>query len=161
MSKEILNLGFRQEGLGKLLSNLYHYEFEIDGILVHSMESFLQSLKTNDLEEKKKLYFMSGYFAWKYGQQLNWYDKQILYWNNKEYNRHSEEYKQLIEHAYDCLFDNFFFKENLKKSLDYDIDHSIGKTNPYETILTKNEYLDNLNRLRDKLRKKRFFNIFG
>jgi len=153
----MIDINFNGNGLEKRLSNLYPYEFEIDGIMVKSMEGFLQSLKTNDIYHKQKLWNLSGGLAWKYGQQFDWKEKQTLYWQGKEINRKSEEYKKLIEYSYDCLFKNEQFVLNLKESIGYNLNHTIGNTDPHKTILTKNEFLYNLNRLRIKLR---FYNLF-
>jgi hypothetical protein len=156
----MIDINFNGNGLEKRLSNLYPYEFEIDGIIMQSMEGFLQSLKTDDIYHKQKLWDLSGGLAWKYGQQFNWKEKQTLYWQNKEINRHSNEYQKLIEYSYDRLFKNKEFVSNLKESIGHDLNHTIGNTNPYKTVLTKYEFLDNLNRLRDKLKPERFYNLF-
>ncbi|MDY0270794.1 hypothetical protein [Trichloromonas sp.] len=156
----MIDISFNGVDLEKKLSNLYPYEFEIDGVIIKSMEGFLQSLKTNDIYHKQKLWKLSGGLAWKYGQQFNWKEKQTLYWQNKEINRHSNEYQKLIEYSYDRLFKNKEFVSNLKESIGHDLNHTIGNTNPYKTVLTKYEFLDNLNRLRDKLKPERFYNLF-
>ena len=148
--------------LERRLSNLYPYKFNIDGIEVSSMEGFLQSLKTNDDELKETLWTMHGYMAWKYGQNIDWWSTQTLYWMGRSIRRQSDDYIRLITRAYDCLFSNEDFKDAIIKSLPYKIDHSIGKTNRTRTLLTKSEYLGQLERLRDIVRPKRkFFGLFG
>ena len=113
----MIDINFNGIDLEKKLSNLYPYQFQIDGIIIESIEGFLQSLKTNDIYHKQKLWKMSGGLAWKYGQQFNWKDEQVLYWQEKEINRHSIEYEKLIEYSYDCLFKNDDFRNNLKESI--------------------------------------------
>jgi len=156
----MLDIRFKNGGLSSKLSNLYPYRFEIDGFIMESYEGFIQSLRTNNIIEKQKLWKMYGYPAWKYAQQFDWTIEQKLYWNDKEYDRHSNEYTELIKYSYDCLFENIDFKNSLKESIGDNLDHSIGSTNPYKTILTKKEFLDNLNRLRDKLNPPKFYNLF-
>jgi len=156
----MIDINFNGNGLEKRLSNLYPYEFEIDGIIMQSMEGFLQSLKTDDIYHKQKLWDLSGGLAWKYGQQFNWKEKQLLNWQGEQINRHSEKYEKLIKYSYESLFKNEQFILNLKESIGYELNHSIGNTNPYKTILTKNEFLFNLNKLRDKLKPPRFYNLF-
>jgi len=156
----MIDINFNGIGLEKKLSNLYPYEFEIDGIIVKSYEGFIQSLKTDNIYHKNKLWNISGGYAWKYGQQFNWKDKQILNWQEKQINRHSREYIELIEYSYDCLFKNEEFKNNLKESIGKELKHSIGNTDPYKTVLTKDEFLYNLYRLRIELEPKRFYSLF-
>ncbi|MFW6233705.1 MAG: hypothetical protein ACOC3Z_03520 [Nanoarchaeota archaeon] len=149
-------------GLERRLSNLYPYEFTIDGYVMTSWEGFIQSLKTPDIRIKEKLWGLYGYQAWKQGQNINWWDKQEVYWVDKPIDRHSDEYTDLITYSYNCLFEqNEKFRDALKDSIVYKLDHSKGKTNKSETLLTKGEYLEQMNRLRDKLKPNRFFNLFG
>ena len=161
--KKILDLHFRSEnGLAKSLSNLYPYTFYMDGYSIKSMEGFLQSLKTNDTNEKVKMWGMYGVSCWKYGQQFNnWKDNQILFWDNHSIYRHSKDYDLLIQRAYDSLLENEEFYENLKKSIGYKLTHSMGKTDKSDSLLTKHEYIENMERIRDKIKTKRFFNLFG
>lgn len=162
--KKTLDLHYRSENLlEKSLSNLYPYNFIMDEYCIKSMEAFLQSIKVKDLNEKKKIWEMHGVNCWKYGQRFNsWKDTQILYNNfGKPINRQSEEYSFLIQRSYDCLFQNDEFNKKLKESLPYKISHSMGKTDKNDSVLTKDEYIDNMERLRNKLRERRFFNLFN
>jgi protein GP30.3 len=161
--KKILNLSYRSGiELEKKLSNLYPYTFEIDGIEIKSIEGFLQSLKTNDINEKRKIWDMYGVEAWRYGQKFNsWKDNQLLYWNGESIRRNSLLYTQLISKSYDRLFENKEFKSNLKRSMKYKLTHSIGQTDVSNTLLTKDEYIGNMERLRGKIKEKRFFNLFN
>lgn len=161
--KKTLDLHFRSEDeLAKSLSNLYPYTFMMDGFVISSMEGFLQSLKVNDLSEQNKIWGMHGVKCWKYGQQYNnWKDIQILYWKGRPIDRHSQEYDFLIQRAFDALFENEEFKRRLKESMKYKISHSMGKTDKTDSVLTKDEYIGNMERLRDKLRERRFFNLFS
>lgn len=157
----MIDIRFKNHGLSSRLSNLYPYKFEIDGMIMSSYEGFIQSLKTNDIKEQQKIWNMSGYLAWKYSQQFDWTINQKLYWNDIEYDRHSDEYTKLLEYSYDCLFTNNDFKESLRESIGEELDHSIGGTNPYKTIMTKKEFLFNLNRLRDKITPSKYYNLFN
>lgn len=163
---EIINISYNSKvstnGLEKRLSNLYPYEFIIDDYKMSSWEGFIQSLKSPDLNVKEKLWGLYGYQAWKQGQNINWWEKQEVYWIDTPIDRHSDEYTKLITYSYDCLFNqNEEFRNSLKESIGYKLDHTKGKTNKSETLLTKGEYLYQMERLRDKLKPKRFFNLFG
>lgn len=143
------------------LSNLFPHCFAFSTdesqkiVYCASMESFLQSLKIENPE--LQIQFAeeyTGYMAYKARLALpDWRIKQELYFNGKSYDRHSQEYQDLITRAYDCLFEsNDIFREIvLPRFKDYTLIHSIGETNSNETILTASEYLYQLRRLMDKL----------
>jgi len=157
---EILDIKFRTDGLEKKLSNLYPYQFEIDGISVASYEGFVQSLRTPDIQIKENIWKLSGFEAWKAGQYLNWVDKQKLYWISTPIDRQSEEYDNLITRSYDCLFEkNEYFRNSLKESIPYKLEHSIGKSGKTNTLITKSEFLIQLNRLRSKFTERTYFNL--
>lgn len=164
--KKIIDISYNSKistnELERRLSNLYPYEFIIDGYKMTSWEGFIQSLKTPDIKIKQKLWGLYGYQAWKQGQNINWWDKQEVYWIDKPIDRHSEEYIELITKSYDLLFEqNEDFRNTLKESLDYKLIHSKGKSDKSKTMLTEKEYLYQLNRLKNKIKPKRFFNLFG
>jgi len=158
---EILDIKFRNEGLAKKLSNLYPHKFEIDGISMASYEGFIQSLRTPDIEVKECIWNLSGFEAWQAGQSINWIDNQTLYWITEPIDRQSEKYNKLIERSYDCLFEqNEEYRNALTESLPYKLDHTIGKSGKTNTLMTKSEFLIQLNRLRSKLTERKFFNLF-
>lgn len=160
--REVIDIKFRGDNLEKRLSNLYPYKFVIDGLIMESFEGFIQSLRSPDERFKEQSYTLSGFVAWKKGQGVNWWDKQEVYWLGKTIDRQSEEYTNLITHAYDCMFEqNIEFKNSLKESLPYKLIHTIGKTNKYKTLLTNKEFLGQLNRLREKLNERKFFSLFN
>jgi hypothetical protein len=67
----------------------------------------------------------------------------------------------LISHAYNCLYLNEEFKFNLNSTKDEILDHSIGSSSKKHSILTKSEFLFQLNRLRNISKEKHFYNIFS
>lgn len=133
------------------LSNFAPHPFIIDGIECNSMEGFLQSLKFKDPEMQKYVCTLVGKKAKFKGKNKKWFKEQKLYWQGKEINRNSDEYTNLITKAYDCLFENDSFKKALKASIGRTLTHSIGKSKKSETILTSSEFINQLNRLRNKL----------
>jgi len=157
----ILNIKYRNEGLERLLSNLNAYSFDMDGYNFNSYEGFVQSLKTPVMSLKQVIWKQHGYEAWKSGEKLDWYTKQELYWIEKPIDRHSEEYLDLITRAYDCLYKNDEFRENLIASYPCKLEHSIGGTDPHKTIMTRKEFLYQLNRLRDKSQERKFHSLFN
>ncbi len=166
MKKQIINISYNckepinELNLERRLSNLYPYQFKMDGILIESWEGFIQSLKTPDRELKRHLWTLHGYQAWKQGQPIPWWEKQEVYWIEKPIDRHSKDYTHIITVSYDNLFEsNEDFRKALEESLPYKLDHSKGKTNKHRTLLTKKEYLYQMERLRNKLRPQKFFNL--
>lgn len=72
-------------------------------------------------------------------------------WQGKEYQRDSEDYQKLLDIAYDALFQNEGFRRALIASGDAVLTHSIGKTDPKVTVLTRSEFCGRLMRLRAAL----------
>ncbi len=166
MKKQIINISYNSKentdclSLEKRLSNLYPYKFKMDGNLIESWEGFIQSLKTPDNKLKQHLWTLHGYQAWKQGQKISWWEKQEVYWNNTPIDRHSKDYTNLITLSYDRLFEqNVDFRKALEDSLPYKLDHSKGKTDKHQTMLTKKEYIYQMERLRKQLRPNKFFNL--
>lgn len=154
----ILDIKYKNGGLSSQLSNLYPYEFVFDGYKFASMEAFLQSLKIPNIE-KEFIFDKFGYEAWSVGNKYDWYIKQELYWIIDPIDRHSKEYEILLNRAYDALFEqNIEFKSAIENSLSYKLTHNIGGTDPYQTIMTRKEFIFQLNKLQKKLGKK-FFDL--
>ena len=68
---------------------------------------------------------------------------------NYTYKRDSEEYKNLLNRAYNRLYTNEKFRKALEATNGSNIEHSIGKTKQSETVLTKQEFCSRLMYLRD------------
>lgn len=134
------------------LSNFYPHNFVFDGVQCASMEGFLQSLKYKDTDKQLDICALTGKDAKDRGCG-NWIFNQDLYWKGKHYNRHGIDYLRLIRNAYDAMYEQCeTFREALKKTGSKRIYHSIGKTDPHETVLTEEEFCDMLNLMRDKLK---------
>jgi len=146
-----LDLGSRNGGLGKALSNFRPYAFVLDGVRCGSYEGFLQSLKFEQLEAQDMIYPLVGYRAYKIGQIANkdWRSVQTLWWRGIAYPRLSREYHELLERSYDACFDqNEIFRKALFESGIDMLTHVIGNHDPTMTTLTEWEYIYNIYRLR-------------
>ena len=122
-----MDIGSRNNYPSSSLSNFAGHRFEIDGVLCYSMEGFLQSLKfeSKDIQES-------------------------LYWRGVEIKRNSQEYQDLLDRAYQCMYDQSeSFRNALKASMNSTLTHSMGKKNKNETILTVSEFCSRLTNLRD------------
>lgn len=126
------------------LSNFSPHPFAIDGVECASMEGFLQSLKFKDVEMQKYVCTLVGKQAKFKGKHKKWWKTQTLYWQGQEYNRHSEEYQQLLDRAYVCLAKNEKFLNALLRTKNATLTHSMGKNDPSHTILTENEFCSRL-----------------
>lgn len=130
------------------LSNLAPHKFTIDGVECGSMEGFLQSLKFSNPDMQREVCKLTGKYAKSKGANKNWQTKQTLYWQGKEYKRDSKEYQELLDRAYNELAKNEKFKKALIASKGATLTHSIGKRKIEETVITSQEFISRLNRLR-------------
>ena len=149
---EILDIKSSHPYPSNELSNFYPHSFFLDGVECASMEGFLQSLKYKSPEKQRLICALSGIEAKNKGKyKLIWKITGNIYWQGRKIKRLSYEFQQLINRAYSELFKNEEFKKALKDSQGYTLAHTIGKSNPKKTILTEEEFLFELNSLRNKL----------
>lgn len=134
------------------LSNFAPHPFTIDGVLCNSMEGFLQSLKFDSIDMQKHVCTLVGTAAKFKGKRKKWWLKQVLYWQGEEYPRHSEEYQQLLDRAYDALAENAGFQRALLATGDAVLCHSIGNSDPSHTVLTVREFCSRLTKIRERLK---------
>ncbi len=133
-----------------VLSNLYPNAFLMDGVTCASMEGFLQSLKYASIDTQKAICQLSGKEAKNMTNNL-WQETQQVYWQGTTINRQSDAFQQLIQRAYQALYEqNEVFRNALLATRDKKLYHSNGEPNPYKTILTEQELCSVLMNLRDK-----------
>ena len=84
--------------------------------------------------------------------------QRVNYLGN-EIDRHTEEYNQQITRAFDALHENPDFKKALEQSECYELQHTIGRSNKHVSLLTEQEFIAQLNRLRNKKNERKFFNL--
>lgn len=127
----------------------------LGGVLCNSMEGFLQSLKFKNPEMQKYVCTLVGRKAKMIGRNKNWYTTQTLWWDGKPIKRDSEEYQELLDEAYVCMFtQNEKARKALLASQDAVLTHSIGKRKINETVLTKREFCSRLMEIRKELQIK-------
>ena len=113
------------------------------------MEGFLQSLKYEDEERQMAVCAKHGREAKKAGHGgRDWRSDQTLYWKGKAIPRDSGEFDALVTRAFDKRFENPHFRWALFLTLGRPLRHSIGKRDKSETVLTEQEFLYQLERLR-------------
>lgn len=148
---ETNTLDIRSNGLypSNVLSNLCSNRFVFDGMICGSMEGFLQSLKQKDLDKQRQICSMKGGNARK-KSVTSWQTDQILWWKGREINRQSDEFRLLIEDAYeDMFFQNERFRTALMQTRGMKLTHTTGEENPYKTILTPSEFCGILEQIRE------------
>jgi hypothetical protein len=122
----------------------------LNGVACSSAEGFLQSLKFHDETEQRRVCSLVGGQAKRAGKAgQNWKLMQALYWKGEAYDRHGSAYQALLDRAYESMFrDSAEFRKALEASGDEKLEHSMGRSNPSETVLTKDEFCGRLERLR-------------
>lgn len=134
------------------LSNFTLHMFTIDGVYCSSMEGFLQSLKFKNPDMQRFICTLSGRDAKSRGSKKNWRRTQTLWWQGKEIKRDSQEYQDLLDRAYLCMFEQSdSFRRALKASGRATLTHSIGKSDPAQTVLTVSEFCGRLTKLRERI----------
>lgn len=134
-----------------VLSNFYPYEFDFEGVRCGSIEGFLQSLKTDDIERQILVCRLSKKEA-KMRSTDTWKKEQNVFWNGHKLNRHGNQFQFLVRRAYRAMLkQNPKFREALKATGSKRLYHTIGNTNPHDTILTEKEFCDILTELRKEL----------
>lgn len=137
-----------------MLSNFAPHEFEIDGIKCGSMEGFLQSLKYRNAMKQKDVCALSGKEAKTAGsEKWLWKWTHNVWWQGQKIKRDSHEFSRLINRAYRNLSENPNFAKALLDSGDEKLTHSIGSHDPLKTILTEEEFVSQLTKVRQYLKE--------
>jgi predicted NAD-dependent protein-ADP-ribosyltransferase YbiA (DUF1768 family) len=136
------------------LSNFSPHPFVLDGVEIASMEGFLQSLKFSDPEMQRYVCTLVGRRAKFKGKKKKWKRTGKLFWQGKEIDRFSDEYQLLLDRAFEAMF---YRNEAARRALlatgHAVLEHSVGKKDPSETILTRSEFCSRLTRIRERLRQ--------
>ncbi len=114
------------------------------------MEGFLQSLKFKNPLMQKEVCKLVGIKAKTKGRNKKWQVKQVLWWAGQPVGRHTDDYQELLDVAYEALCENTKFRKALVATGDATLTHSIGKSDSHKTILTKSEFCKRLIQLRNK-----------
>jgi len=152
-----MNIGAGNTYPANALSNFapHPFTFTYKGFTVecNSMEGLLQGLKFKNPEMQKHVCTLVGRAAKSKGKEKDWRTSQILWWNGQPIDRHSTEYQDLLDAAYAALSTNSSFQKALLASGDAVLQHTIGKSSPNETVLTRSEFCSRLMEIRRKLKK--------
>ena len=143
-----IDIHSKKRGIAKRLSNFTKRNFVFDGVECHSIEGFLQSLKFSEISEQEIVCRLYGGQAKQIGELRDWKKSGILYWQGKAYERDSEAYRELIARMYREVYrQDEQFRKDVMRASHYTVDHTIGKDDPRDTILTRVEFLTMLSDL--------------
>lgn len=148
-----INISSKATGVAGALSNFTPHPFILDGVTCNSMEGFLQSLKFENPDMQVHVASLVGRKAKFKGKKKKWYVTQTLYWQGVAYARDSVAYTKLIERAFDAYAQNTKVRKILLSTNNAVFEHSMGKRKKSETILTRTEFVSNLTRIRDNVRR--------
>lgn len=150
---DVLNIGYNYKySLSRMLSNLYPMAFKFRGKKVASIEGVLQGIKHKDKKVQNlvlKYYGLDAYHTRGANTTDFWGKTQKLYWQGKEMDRNGEEYQEFIDELYVSAIKNPLYKKALLQTEDRYLLHHFGNENPNQTVLTRSEYEERLNTLRE------------
>lgn len=145
-----MDIGSKSGYPASSLSNFAGHRFTLDDVECYSMEGFLQSLKFKEPDIQIEVCKLIGAKAKFRGKPKKWYRTQTLYWRGVEYKRDSHEYQDLLDRAYQAMYEqDESFRNALKASGKAKLTHSMGKSKQSETVLTSSEFCRRLTQLRD------------
>jgi len=152
-----LNIGYNfKNSLSRNLSNLYPIRFKFRGKWVNSIEGVLQGIKHQDIKLQNIVLKYSGLDAYhtRGSNTLDfWGNQGILYWQGKPIKRDSEEYQTFLDELYLSAIKNPLYKKCLLSTENKYLLHHIGRENINETVLTRFEYEQRLNSLREYIKQ--------
>lgn len=133
------------------LSNFTERHFVLDGIVCASIEGVLQSLKFSDAQRQREVCGLIGSRAKKEGRGADWRASQLLNWQGEDYPRDSEAYQGLLDRLFQTVYEQDpSFAEDLRATGSQRLVHSIGKSDPTESVLTEREFCERLESLRER-----------
>lgn len=150
-----MNIGSDSSYPSNALSNFAPHPFIIDGVECASMEGFLQSLKFSSADMQVEVCKLVGKQAKFKGKKKKWWRTQTLYWRGVPIKRDSDEYQQLLDRAYDALSMNTGFQRALLATHNATLTHTIGKNKINETVLTTQEFVSRLTKIRKRLQQEK------
>ena len=158
-TEDFINIGYNSKNsLSKILSNLYPYEFKFKGKKVASIEGVLQSLKYKDKKIQNKILRYHGIDAY-HTRGANtvdfWGKSGTLFWQGKAIDRHSQDYQIFLDQLYISATKNPLYKKALLSTESKYLLHHIGNDDPTQTVLTRFEFEQRLNTLRDFLKQEK------
>lgn len=134
------------------LSNLQERHFIFKGVACSSIEGVLQAFKCPDPEKQKEMCLLYGKEAQQSGQIYEWKKDRLMHWQGQQFKRGTPEYNQMVSNLFDAAVNanGSTLLTDLLATEHEDLQHSIGKTYQYRTVLTTNDFLFHMYRLRSR-----------
>lgn len=157
-----MDIGSKNSYPAGKLSNFTGFKFIFDGVECASMEGLLQAFKYSNVEAQVITCGLVGYDAKRKGSGRNsyWQSRQTLWWKDTAYPRKSKLYQNLLNRAYNALYENEDFRKALADAGSAIFTHSMGRNNEKETVLTEREFCSRLQHLKDKGKLPDVFDTF-
>ena len=151
--QEIIDIYSKGEYPSNVLSNFYPRDFSFYGIKIGSAEGFLQSLKFKNPKKQVRICALGGKAAKKKGgRKFLWKITGNVYWNGHRIRRDGPVFFSLVYKFYVYMYlEDENFSKALKSTCGKKLVHSIGKHDKRKTILTEEEIIGILERIRDLL----------
>jgi len=153
-----VNIGSGSGYPSSALSNFSPHPFVFDGVKCASMEGLLQSFKFDKVHIQEHVCTLVGKAAKYKGKKRNkaWKTRQTLWWQGVSYDRHGQEYQDLLDRAFNALAaGNASFRRALLASTGMVLTHSIGSSKRSQTVLTEREFCSRLTHMRTRLQQAR------
>lgn len=158
-SESFLNAGYNfKNSNARMISNLYPYEFKFRGKRVKCIEGILQGIKYKDKKIQNLVLQYSGVDAYHTrGANVNnfWGNDGVLYWQGKPIDRHSKQYQYFLDEVYISAIKNPLYKKAIISTGEKYLLHHIGNNDENQTVLTRFEYEQRLNSLREFIKQKK------
>lgn len=149
---DMIDIYSKGEYPADVLSNFYPNAFVFDGVQCASFEGFLQSLKYRSPAKQRKICALYGKTAKQAGaKKWAWKVFGRVYWQGNRIRRDGLVFDMLISAAYDALSQNDEWRRALLATVGKELVHSIGKHDKRVTVLTEEEFISNLVRIRSRL----------
>jgi hypothetical protein len=146
-----MNIHFNANPPANNLSNFVYHKFIVDDVCCNSMGGFLQSLRFDNVESQANMCKTHGEkTSIKSHKGNDWKIFQRVWWKGKEILRGSQEYQDLLTRAFDGLSLNISFMKSLKATGEFKLYHNVGKDDSRITLLTVDEFIGQLTRIRDE-----------
>lgn len=139
------------------LSNFARRPFVLDDVQINSMEGFVQSLKFSNPDMQRQICTLHGKKAKMAGKNKRWVEDQTLYWLGQPIKRDSQQYQDLLDRAYQAMFDqNPKAQKALLATGDAQLKHSVGRRKVNETVLTRQEFCSRLMKIREQVKAEQY-----
>ena len=147
-----MDIGTASSWPSAALSNFSAHSFVFRDVQCASMEGLLQSFKFSSPEEQVLVCALVGKKAKFKGKKKKWFLSQTLFWQGHEIDRHSEEFQSMLDEAFESMFSQCeAARSALLSTGNALLIHSMGKADPSMTVITEQEFVSRLARIRAKL----------